>query len=405
MRSAIAVVTTACLASALALPNPAEARIRGFAIGGGAGLALGILGGMALQHQFNRPCCAVPSRGGGSRWGNKRYRPPSGGDSEPAVTDVAPAAPTSAPRKASPGFQDLPVRPSGPTAFDALPQRPAAAPVTFVYTPTPAPWQFAPTDANVPLGSGLDRALQMFIARARDVGLRSPRLTQIANVRIDVMTAYETSRLKPMTQFADTPWSDELLQALIVARAADFLPEAARGIAATDGRADVEIDGLFARASHAAWLSAIDLNEAIGLTNSIDRFNKEFGRRFGTSGYQTPPRVIVSIAASSAALDSQFDRQGFGLSAKARLRRALFDCATERLSVAIQNVDAQRVALNAGTLDDAVAREVTFACKEPAVAELSKPRELIMDPIPVNATWSVAEGFRVIGGPGVATAH
>jgi hypothetical protein len=395
----------ACLATTVALPNPAEAgRIRFSFGGGGAGIALGILGGMAIQQQMQRRCCAAagPTHGYGRYKNKNQQQQPA--EEENQVTGVVPQA-QPGPRRNSPSFQELPVRPSGPTAFDALPQRPTAAAPTFVYTPSPAPWQLASTDANVPLGNGLDRALQMFIARARDVGLRNARLTQVANVRIDVMTAYETSRLKPMTQLPETVWNDELLQALIVARAADFLPEAARGIAANDVRADAEIDGLFARASHAAWLSVSDLNEAIGLSNSIDRFNREFGRRFGTAGYQTPPHVVVSVAASSATLDSQFDRQGLGLSAKARVRRALFDCATERLPVALQSVDGMRIAVNASTLDDAVAREVSLACKNAALAQFSTQPQNNLEPIPVTASWTPAEGFRVVGGPAAAAAH
>jgi hypothetical protein len=178
-----------------------------------------------------------------------------------------------------------------------------------------------------------------------------------------------------------------------------------RRVAAGADRRAAVIHRDAARASHAAWLSAVDINEAIGLTNSIDRFNREFGRRFGTSPALTPQHVIVSVAASSAALDSQFDRQGLGLSAKARLRRALFDCATDRLSAAVQTVDGMRSALNPGTLDDAVAREVSLACKNAAVAQFSAPQQQMLEPIPVTATWTEADGFRVIGGPGVAAAH
>jgi hypothetical protein len=392
MRPAIAIVATACIVATQIAPTPGHAfdPVKEMFPG---------LAKPGRQQQQDRvpPAKVLPSPQPTKFEEEVRRRIQELQTQQPPYTLPTYTPPTYTPAavsnpQSSSVFADLPPRPAGYGGFDRLPWRDPPPPGPIA--PSPAPWQLDPSGAGA-IGTGLDDAITIFQKRAQEFGLQDSRLTQSSDIRTLAVTAFETSRLKLLSAQGDGPWSEQLLQSMIVAGAAELLPEFSRALASGSSSADQAIASLFDRASYDAWMSAVSLNEAAGLSESIDRYNQAVARRFNNSPRfstgQTSPKIVAAVAASSLAIDSQIDREGLGVNAKLRLRRLLFDCATDRVSSAVQSASAMGQALTAGAIEEVVSRDVSLGCRSAAANHFSNPG-VDLTPLPIGAVWT-EQGF------------
>lgn len=382
----------------------AEARggVNGALIGVGIGLLAGAVAGKLFKPQ--RP----PRPPKVKVYTQRPTRAPTGTRVTRVVTepgaDVAPALDRPPGKDIAPSgraFEKLPVRPSGPDRLALLNLPPRPAPVLQL---TAAPWLSRSADVAAPVDR-LSQAVTLFRDKAEQLGLRNPEFAP-ERLRALAATLYDGSQLRSVANSGDGAFTPDLLQAVMIERAAARLPEFATALTTRELRPGAALDGLFAQASYAALQFVNDLNEATGLTNSVARFENAYGRLYPDASQRSAnrmaPALKLAIANAMSIADSNFDRQGVGFRGKARVRRIVVDCLSDHLPNLPANVFNLGGGLDPSGIENAVIREASLACAVPAIAESSKPPGQLV-PVPNNVVWSET-GWKRDGQPWFAAA-
>jgi hypothetical protein len=359
---------TCAIASAFLVSTSLTAPAQAGGFLSNAAPAAGIAGGLIVL-------CAMTKCLGGGHGGvaHPRGRPPASAERRPIAPTRERAAakspePSTEPSSAPPAVEGSTTANQGSTAPyqrpTFLPPRPEQAttlppPQQRETSPEP-PLQpvVQPGPTTMPSSSPIGHELANFNQRVTEAG--APAISR-ESMTAALQAVYSTTTVvKALERLpSDEGWTRGILEAHILRRAEDLLPEFAGRLISGGAASDDAVKQLIARSADAALPSALTEQEAVAFSSSLTRFMKSNAASGSSEAAAGLPEEVTDLFNE---VDAAVAHTDLGLRGKLRGRRIVLDCVTQ-----------SKVETSPGA-----------ECGSRAVAQISGP----VEPTPAQAVWT-----------------
>ncbi len=259
--------------------------------------------------------------------------------------------------------------PYQPPAF--LPHRPEAVIPAPPESPAEPVQQARPETPPPPPPPPVGHELAIFndrVAESRVPPIPQEIVTAALQAAYSSTTVAKTLERLP----SDEGWTPDVIEAHILRRAEQLLPEFAARLIARGPANDDTLKELIARSAEDALPSALTEQEAVAFSSSLDRFMKA---KAGAGSPDSAEGLPKEVTDSFSEVDAAVAKTDLGLRGKLRGRRIVLDCFAQ-----------PKLQSSAGALGATASPDADEECGNRAIAQISGPSQL--EPAPAQAIWT-----------------